>query len=162
MRWTRMWLLTSATEADDEIVWSWRPKGSALRWRQCAAHCADNGGNRQGSPRRSRISRKPLRREGRLSPPVPVESRVAQIILARAPRVHAATRPSLRPLFSRRATNDAKLGRNASRGCWCMSLFFSRPILRDGAVAPPQDEVVSRGALVDPHGEEARQRRLEP
>jgi len=26
-RWTRTWLLTRATEADGEIVWSWRPKG---------------------------------------------------------------------------------------------------------------------------------------
>jgi hypothetical protein len=51
-----------------------------------------------GSPGRARISRKPLRREGRLSPPVPVVIALAQIFFARRPRVHAATRPSLRPL----------------------------------------------------------------
>jgi len=40
-----------------EIVWSRRPKG----WRQVGRGCwriaADEGGNRQGSPRRARISR---------------------------------------------------------------------------------------------------------
>jgi hypothetical protein len=51
-----------------------------------------------GSPRRARISRKPLRREGRLIPPVPVVFALAQIPFAREPRVHAVTRPSLRPL----------------------------------------------------------------
>jgi len=43
-------------DADGEIVWSWRPKG----WRQPgddASHHARDGGNRQGSPGRSRISR---------------------------------------------------------------------------------------------------------
>src|ERR1700741_4539747 len=39
-----------------------------------------------------------MRREGRLSPPVPVVHALAQIVFAREPRVHAATRPSLRPL----------------------------------------------------------------
>jgi hypothetical protein len=29
MRWTLMCLLTSGAEADGEMVWSWRPKGSA-------------------------------------------------------------------------------------------------------------------------------------
>ena len=40
-----------------------------------------------GSPGRARISRKPLRREGRLSPPVPVVHALAQISFAREPRV---------------------------------------------------------------------------
>jgi hypothetical protein len=38
-----------------------------------------------------------------------------------------------------------RLGRNASRGCIVVSTIFSRPILRDGADAPPQDEVVRLG-----------------
>jgi len=33
MRWTQMCLLTSGTDADGEMVWSWRPKGLALSWR---------------------------------------------------------------------------------------------------------------------------------
>jgi hypothetical protein len=33
MRWTRMCLLTSGTDADGEVVWSWRPKV----WRQVLA-----------------------------------------------------------------------------------------------------------------------------
>jgi len=98
-RWTLMWLLTSAMEADGEIVWSWRPKGLALKqatMRKRIAAC--DGGKRQGSPRRSRISRKPLRREGRLSPPVPVVfARLRKFLCARAPGA-AATRSSLRPL----------------------------------------------------------------
>jgi len=111
MRWTRTWLLTSATEADDEIVWFWRPKGSALRWRQCPAHCADYGGKRQGSPGRARISRKPLRREGRCDHRRTCGSCACAVIFcARAPGA-AATRSSLRPLASGRVMNAKKLGR---------------------------------------------------
>jgi hypothetical protein len=35
MRWTRMGLLTSGLDADGEVAWSWRPKGSASSWRRC-------------------------------------------------------------------------------------------------------------------------------
>ena len=84
----------------------------------------------------------------------------ANILLREAPGA-AATRPSLRPLLSR-VTNDAKLGRNSPRECIVVPTILSWPILRDGAVAPPQDEVMIRGGMGDPHGEEARQRRLEP
>ena len=31
MRWTQMCLLTSGTDADGEVVWSWRPKDLALK-----------------------------------------------------------------------------------------------------------------------------------
>jgi hypothetical protein len=90
---------TSGTRADGEVVWSWRPKV----WRSSPSEAdklrADDGGKRDGSPGRARISRKPLRREGRLSPPVPVVFALAQIFFAREPRVHAATRPSLCPPF---------------------------------------------------------------
>jgi hypothetical protein len=54
------------------------------------------------------MSRKPLRREGRLLPPVPVVFALAQSIFAREPRVHAATRPSLRPhLFRGQAVKQS-------------------------------------------------------
>jgi hypothetical protein len=36
------------------------------------------------------------------------------------------------------------------------SEFYRRPIPRDGAYAPPRDEVINFGAIIDPHGEEAR------
>jgi len=41
------------------------PKAGAKSGRGCGRIAAGEGGNRQGSPRRARISRKPLRREGR-------------------------------------------------------------------------------------------------
>ena len=61
-----------------------------------------DGGKKARSPRRARRkSSRPSRREGRLLPPVPVVSALAQISFARGPRVHAATRSSLRPPNSR-------------------------------------------------------------
>ena len=54
------------------------------------------------------ISRKPLRREGRLSPPVPVGFAPFRATLRGGHRVHAATRPSLRPLTWRRADAESK------------------------------------------------------
>src|SRR5579883_961019 len=75
-----------------------------------ASHHADDGGNRQGSPGRSRISRKPLRREGRLSPPVPVVNALFAQFFARAPRVHAATRSSLRPPIAGGSTTKQSSG----------------------------------------------------
>ena len=69
----------------------------------------------------------------------------ANLFLRDAPGA-AATRPSLRPPFSTRVMNDAKLGRNAPRGRGDVSTIFSWPILRDGAVAPPQDDVVISGS----------------
>ncbi len=41
------------------------PQGPALKFAMMLAHHAGDGGKRDGSPRRARISRKPLRREGR-------------------------------------------------------------------------------------------------
>jgi len=38
MRWTPSCLLTTGTEADGEMVWSWRPKGSALMPTMLKAH----------------------------------------------------------------------------------------------------------------------------
>ena len=62
---------------------------SPRRWRQVRAKLKASRGRRWqtsiGSPRRAPISRKPLRREGRLSPPVPVVFALAQISFAREP-----------------------------------------------------------------------------
>jgi hypothetical protein len=74
---------TCGIGADGEIVWSWRAHAGAKLSRMiCEATVAN-----AGSPRRARISRKPLRGEGRLSPPVPVVHALAQIFFAREPRV---------------------------------------------------------------------------
>jgi len=60
----------AAREADGEIVWSWRPDAgvksrgvamSALRDRHAVIRVATEA-NKPGTPRRARISRKPLRR----------------------------------------------------------------------------------------------------
>ena len=45
-----------------------------------------------------------------MSPPVPVVFALAQISFAREPRVHAATRPSLRPLYSMRVIDGKTSG----------------------------------------------------
>jgi hypothetical protein len=43
--------------ADGEIVWSWRPRYLALKHAMMLAHHAGDGGKRDGSPGRARISR---------------------------------------------------------------------------------------------------------
>jgi hypothetical protein len=68
-----------------------------------------------GSPGRTRISRKPSRREGRCDHRLYLWfSRSRKFPLREAPGA-AATRPSLRPQHFSRAIYHAKLGRNASR-----------------------------------------------
>ena len=74
-------------------MWSWRAHAGAKLLQDSKGLARATVAN-AGSPGRTRISRKPLRREGRLSPPVPVVFALAQISFAREPRVHAATRPS--------------------------------------------------------------------
>jgi len=49
--------VTIGADADGEIVWSWRPKALASSCRRCPAHRGGDGGKRDGSPRRVRISR---------------------------------------------------------------------------------------------------------
>jgi hypothetical protein len=61
-------------------------------------------------------------------------------------------------------TNDAKLGREQRRenANWCL-LSFRGPSFETAASRPPQDEVVMRGKLSDPDGEErGGAARLEP
>jgi hypothetical protein len=89
MRSTRRLRLTSAADADGEIVWSWRPQlapssGEATsrgrRWQKSSAHRGDHV-----------ISRKPLRREGRMLSASPVCSCAHPCaILHTRPRVQRA------------------------------------------------------------------------
>ena len=98
--------LTSGPDADGEIVWSWRPKGWRSSCRRCksASEAATVAIGKVHRGERA-LSRKPLRREGRSVPPVPVVSRpLRNFSGARAPGA-AVTRPSLRPLLLERAMN---------------------------------------------------------
>ena len=86
MRWTGWCREMSGTGADGEVVWSWRAHAGAKLSRSSKGFVPMTVAN-AGSPRRAPISRKPLRREGRLSPPVPVVHALAQFLFARGPRV---------------------------------------------------------------------------
>jgi len=135
-RWTLTWLLTSATEADGEIVWSWRPKGPALR-RRCVSASWANGGKRQGSPGRARISRNTTA-QGR---PVVTActlrfSRFAQISCAKPPGA-AATRSSLRPLTSRRVYDQSK----ARAECAARTRTHVSPTVIPGRSEGPNPEI---------------------
>src|SRR5579871_4873179 len=97
MRWTRMCLLTSGTEADGKGVWSWRPKG----WRSSPSEAESfaRATVAIGKVHRGEraISRKPSRREGRCDHRLYLWFlRLRSFFCARAPGA-AATRPSLRP-----------------------------------------------------------------
>ncbi len=46
-----MCLLTSGTDVDGEVVWSWRPRDLALKFAMMLAHHAGDGGKRDGSPK---------------------------------------------------------------------------------------------------------------
>jgi hypothetical protein len=57
--------LTSDTDADGKVVWSWRPDAGV----KVAGQSANDGGKRARSPGRARYKPlKPLRREGRVFP----------------------------------------------------------------------------------------------
>jgi hypothetical protein len=89
-------------------------------------HCADNGGKRNGSPGRARISRKPLRREGRLSPPVPVVFALAQIPSAREPRVQRPPGLPCALRFTGGTTTRQTRAKRAARMQQCV-VCLSRP-----------------------------------
>ena len=84
MRWTGRCREMSGTDADGEVVWSWRAHAGAKLSRGSKGLALMTVAN-AGSPGRTRISRKPPRREGRLSPPVPVVIALAQIFLRGGP-----------------------------------------------------------------------------
>ena len=74
MRWTRRLRLTSAADADGEVVWSWRPDAGAKFFEKQTLLRGD-GGKNAGHRGEHAISRKPLRREGRM-PPLNLYARV--------------------------------------------------------------------------------------
>src|ERR1700744_218296 len=101
MRWTRLCRTTSGADADGEIVWSWPPDAEVKLRQTCVLR--DDGGYQARTPGRTRISRKPLRRECRVvrrtcSP----HSRA--FFVAREAMGALFTRHSLRPLSSRDTT----------------------------------------------------------
>jgi hypothetical protein len=79
------------------------PRGLAPSWRQCPAHCADDGGKRNGSLRRVRISRKTTAQGRPVVTACTCGFRARAIFLCARAQVHAATRPSLRPPTFERA-----------------------------------------------------------
>jgi hypothetical protein len=100
----------AALIAYGEVVWSWRPKvlapqgpGAPRSWRQVLAKLESfakgDGGKRDGSPRRARISRKTTAQGRPVVTACTCGFRArANIFCAGAPGA-AATRPSLHPLF---------------------------------------------------------------
>src|ERR1700730_5702053 len=91
MRWTRRLRLTSAAEADGEVVWFWRRDagvkfaGSKRFLRATVARKPVHRGERD-------ISRKPLRREGRNASAEPVCScAFSSVHLHARPRVQRAS-----------------------------------------------------------------------
>jgi len=71
------------------------------------------------------------------------------------------TFPTITPTVTVRSDGSSSLQAQGYRICNRTRLAVSsRPILRDGADAPPQDEVLFRGEILDPHGEERRLRRV--
>jgi hypothetical protein len=102
---------TSGMAADGEVVWSWRSDAGA-KLAKTLMRLADDGGNQAWSPGRSRISRNPLRREGRMIGSHLWFCRV--LFSARGPWVRSA--PGLPcALCLRRDKFDAQPGRLAPR-----------------------------------------------
>ena len=145
-------------------MWSWRPKAGV----KSVKRLTGDGGNKVWSPGRSRISRKTIA-QGR-----PVV-RLVPVVLPRAFFLHADHGCERHPAFPAPSVFDegdliAKLGRSAPRErgrassffAWSILLQAMRRIVRRRRCAAPQDEVEICGTQSDPHGEEARKRRLEP
>src|SRR5260370_27100055 len=92
--------LTSAADADGKIAWSWRPDAGVKFLRSRLLR--DDGGKKAGHRGERAISRKPLRREGRMLSAEPVCSCAHFLVhLAHETAGAARTRLSLRPLLSR-------------------------------------------------------------
>jgi hypothetical protein len=112
------------------------PRGPASSSREAKELRRSDGGKRNGSPRRAPISRKPSRREGRLSLPVPVVFALAQLFFcARAPG--AAANPVFpAPSFIGRGEtmqSSGEMRRENAKSYQQCSLW---PILRDAARQP--------------------------
>src|SRR6478736_8685954 len=115
---------TNGADADGEVVWSWRPTlassfakdvlrptgrdPSSIR-EATVANKPDHRGEHE-------VSRKPLRREGRIASAEPVCScAFSYVHLAHETAGAARTRSSLRPLLEERDEGFKNLGRFPSR-----------------------------------------------
>ena len=114
--------LTNGTEADGEVVWSWRPDagakfGASSMLRMTVARKPGHRGELE-------VSRKPPRREGRIASAEPVCScALSSVHFAHETAGAARTRSSLRPLFSKRAERLPKTSRKTCGG-------IAKPCLR--------------------------------
>jgi hypothetical protein len=142
MRWTRPCRKTSDADADERnrvvlIPRRWdQPPGLAISALTGRTRREPGGteANKPGTPRRARISRKPLRRECRCFG-VPVA-----FFVACEPRVRLSIRCSLRPLNFRGPTtmhhSDNSCRGNAKP--WLQSLFYQQmPARRSIQARPP-------------------------
>ena len=112
MRWTWMLRLTSAAEADGEVVWSRRPDAGVKSCGKTREAMVARKPGRQGE---HDISCKPLRREGRIASAEPVCSCAYSFVqLHTRPRVQRASGLPCALLFLGR-NEIAKLGRNVPR-----------------------------------------------
>src|SRR6266851_8009207 len=89
MRWTRKLRLTSAADADGEVVWSWRPDAGVKLAGSIPPMTVARKPVHRGE---HEVSRKPLRREGRM-PPLNLYARVRFLLctLHTRPRVQRAS-----------------------------------------------------------------------
>ena len=137
----------SGAFADGEVVWSWRAHAGAKLSRGSKGFVPMTVANGMVHRGDHEVSRNPSRREGRLSPPVPVVHALAQISFAREPRVHAATRPSLRPLFSMRVTlmhNSGEARRENANTC--LSFVIARSVSDEAIQSRIRGSRLLRGA----------------
>src|SRR5262245_34190825 len=113
---------------------------------------------RNSSPGRARRKPlKPLRREGRMIPATPVVP-AACFFVARGPWVRRAPGLPCALVISRAAhakDSGARRRENAHAFSGALSVIVRGHPSRRGLTATPQDEVFTRGAMSDPHGEEA-------
>src|SRR6266508_4268961 len=114
MRWTRELRLTCVARACGEVVWSGR-RGAGVKFARGTPLTGD-GGKRAVHRGEHEVSRKAIaqgRPECSRCPVCSCALLFAQI--ARETAGAASTRSSLRPLISKRANEDANLGRSAPR-----------------------------------------------
>src|SRR5437870_1982121 len=115
MRWTRELRLTSVADAYGEVVWFGR-RGAGAKSGRGESFSRGDGGKRAVLREEHEVSRKAIaqgRPECSRCPVCSCAVLFAQI--ARETAGAASTRSSLRPPISRRANEDANLGRCAPR-----------------------------------------------